>query len=62
MEPQGTKGERESFARLREKLRYGENPSDWATSSQAPKAVNDEAMEKVQRLDGFGLERSYPPR
>lgn len=58
VEPQGTKGRHENAARLRTKLRYGKNPSDWATSSQAPKAAIDEAMEKVQRLDGFGSERS----
>ena len=28
---------------------------DWAIRSQAPKAVIDEAMGKVQRLDSFGF-------
>ena len=28
---------------------------DWAIRSQAPKAVIDKAMEKVQRLDSFGF-------
>jgi hypothetical protein len=28
---------------------------DWAIRSQAPKAVIDKAMGKVQRLDSFGF-------
>lgn len=53
---------RESLCWLREKLRYGENPSDWAISSQDAKSDSDKDMRKVQRLDGFGSERfSQPP-
>ena len=37
---------------------------DWAIRSQAPKSVNDEDMEKVQRLDGDGslFDGSNQPR
>jgi hypothetical protein len=45
----------------------GKNPQDevafeqqlkWAIRSQVPKSVNDEDMEKVQRLNASGLETS----
>lgn len=50
-------------------LWYGNNPRDdasfeqklkWATSSQGPNPVNDEGMEKVQRLNASGLETVNP--
>ncbi len=54
---------RESLCWLREKLRYGENPTDTTIGNQQPSSYSryDKAMEKVQRLDGFGSERSYQP-
>jgi hypothetical protein len=33
----------------------GKKARDWAIRSQAPKAVIDKAMGKVQRLDSFGF-------
>jgi hypothetical protein len=65
-------GVREIIHWLRNNLRYGKKLSDdtstqcllkWAIRSQAPKSVNHSIgwyckdMEKVQRLDGSGLER-----
>ena len=59
-------GVRETLHWLRNNLRYGKKLSDdastkcllkWAIRSQAPKSVNCKDKEKVQRLDGSGLER-----
>lgn len=39
-------------------VRHGKNPKDWVIRSQAPKPVTDKGMEKVQRLNGCGSEKS----
>lgn len=37
-------------------LGYGNNDKDWTIRSQAPKFATDKNMEKVQRLDGCGVD------